>query len=195
MYVCKVIKLGCFKAYLCPNLISTLTNLKMNDFSHSDKDFSLSLSFQQRFFGGLWWVCLHAWIFKSQQKKRASYVFSMRMVFTILSLVSLTNFLQSYFNKKCVGRLITRQLVRINKWTFLFWFLSIVILWFCFLISVSFGFSVDTIPYCNTIMPHTIKLRYVRGGMNEVFDANTIQFENYQVWLMNESHSCGSFVP
>ena len=39
-------------------------------------------------------------------------------------------------------------------------------------------------------MPHTIKLRYVRGGMNEVFDVNTIQFENFRVWLMNEPHRC-----
>ena len=39
-------------------------------------------------------------------------------------------------------------------------------------------------------MPHTIKLRYVLGGMNEVFDANTIQFKNFQVWLVNESHRC-----
>ena len=39
-------------------------------------------------------------------------------------------------------------------------------------------------------MPHTIKLIYVRRGMNEVFDANAIQFENFQVWLINESDSC-----
>ena len=64
-----------------------------------------------------------------------------------------------------------------------------MILWFCFSISVSVGFSVDIIQYCNTIMLHTIKLRYVRRGMNEVFDANIVQFENFQVWLMNDSHS------
>ena len=142
-----------FKAYLCPNLISTLANLKMNDFSHSDKDFSLSLSFQQRFSRGLWWVCLHAWIFKSQQKKRASYVFSTRMVFTILSLVSLTNFLQSYFNKKCVGRLITRQLVRINKWTFLLTEKpDFLVSWFCgFAFWFLFQLDSRSILFCTVI--------------------------------------------
>ena len=54
--------------------------------------------------------------FLNLNRKSAQVMFfSTRMVFTILSLVSLTNFLQSYFNKKCVGHLIMRQLVRINK--------------------------------------------------------------------------------
>ena len=54
--------------------------------------------------------------FLNLNRKSAQVMFfSTRMVFTILSLVSLTNFLQSYFNKKCVGRLIMRQLVDINK--------------------------------------------------------------------------------
>ena len=153
MHVCRVIKQGCFlKLTFAPIWFPHWPTWRWT-ISLIVTKISLSLSFQQRFSRGLRWVCLHAWIFKSQQKKRASYVFSTRMVFTILSLVSLTNFLQSYFNKKCVGRLITRQLVSINKWTFLltekpdFW-----VSWFCGF-SFWFLFQLDSrsILFCNVI--------------------------------------------
>lgn len=143
-----------FKAYLCPNLISTLANLKMNDFSHSDKDFSLTLFLSNNAslvdYGG----CAFMHEFLNLNRKSAQVMFfSTRMVFTILSLVSLTNFLQSYFNKKCVGRLIMRQLVRINKWTFLltekpdFW-----VSWFCgFAFWFLFQLDSRSISFCNVI--------------------------------------------
>lgn len=156
MHVCRVIKQGCFlKLTFAPiwfphwptwrwtiSLIVTKISLSLSLF--------LSNNASLVDYGG----CAFMHEFLNLNRKSAQVMFfSTRMVFTILSLVSLTNFLQSYFNKKCVGRLIMRQLVRINKWTFLltekpdFW-----VSWFCgFAFWFLFQLDSRSISFCNVI--------------------------------------------
>lgn len=154
MYVYKVIKLGCFlKLTFAPiwfphwptwrwtiSLIVTKISLSL----------FLSNNASLVAYGG----CAFMREFLNLNRKSAQVMFfSTRMVFTILSLVSWTNFLQSYFNKKCVGRLITRQLVRINKWTFL---LSekpdFLVSWFCgFAFWFLFQLDSRSILFCTVI--------------------------------------------